>query len=152
MCGTECCALQYSHNFYIHIFYFCNDDNMYIYLGQGEVQKLSSTMRFEELPHSLLAEIASYTRSRNKKSTSWQSSDILLAVALSGSTKSWEQCQSTDTMQLLSPASKAVLSMNTDDWGKRFELFDFGHLQSASGSKSPHEKLNDVGELYVVCL
>ena len=108
-------------------------------------------MRFEELPHSLLAEIASYTRSRNKKGIG---SDVLLAIAMSGSTKSWEQCQSTDTMQLLSPASKAVLSMNTDDWGKRFEEFDFGHLQSASGSKSPHEKLNDVGEYYIcsICL
>ena len=103
-------------------------------------------MRFEELPHSLLAEIASYTRSRNKKGVG---SDILLAVALSGSTKSWEQCQDANTMQLLSPASKAVLSVSTDDWGKRFEEFDFGQLQNAAGSKSPHEKLNDVGELYV---
>ena len=69
--------------FYFCLLYLSKHNIICLYLGQREVQKLSSSMRFEELPPSLLAEIASYTRSRNKKGVG---SDVLLAVALSGST------------------------------------------------------------------
>ena len=59
----------------------------------------------EELPHSLLTEISSYLCGRGGK-VHHTGSDILLAVALSASQSSWEKCQSTNTQQLLSPASR----------------------------------------------
>ena len=98
----------------------------------------------EELPHSLLTEISSYLCGRGGK-VHHTGSDILLAVALSASQSSWEKCQSTNTQQLLSPASKAVLSMHVDDWRERWKIFDFGHAQMNAGSSAaPHDKLNDV--------
>ena len=98
----------------------------------------------EELPHSLLTEISSYLCGRGGK-VHHTGSDILLAVALSASQSSWEKCQSTNTQQLLSPASKAVLSMHVDDWRERWKIFDFGHAQMNAGSSTaPHDRLNDV--------
>ena len=98
----------------------------------------------EELPHSLLTEISSYLCGRGGK-VHHTGSDILLAVALSASQSSWEKCLGTNTQQLLSPASKAVLSMHVDDWRERWKIFDFGHAQMNAGSSTaPHDKLNDV--------
>ena len=105
-------------------------------------QQENSTLTLEGLPHQLLTEISSYLGSyyvhlsgtgafaapdRPGRTTG---SDILLAVALTASKSSWDKLQyknTTDIDKLLSPASKAVLSMHIDDWGKRFEEFNFYH-------------------------
>ena len=44
--------------------------------------------------------------------------------------------------------------MNLDDWGKKFEVFDFGHAQTDAGSSSSTDKkLNDVDlKAILICM
>ena len=116
-------------------------------------------LRLEELPHPLLTEISSYLGGvkmvRHAMNTG---SEILLAVALTAPQSSWEKCQCTDdNMQqlLLSPASKAVLSIHSDDWGERFEKFAFAMYHMSAGSKplSDHDTSNDVDlKAILICI
>ena len=109
-------------------------------------------LTLEVLPHPILTEIASYLSGRLHKSsanthTRTTGGDTLLAVALAASKSSWDKLRyddTTDINKLLSPASKAVLSMHTDEWEKRFEKFDFYHdVQLDFGSTNVH-KLDDI--------
>ena len=95
-------------------------------------------LTLEGLPHQLLTEISSYLGSyylhlngeASDRPGRTTGADILLAVALTASNSSWDKLQyddTTDIHKLLSPASKAVLSMHTEEWGKRFEEFNFYH-------------------------
>jgi len=110
---------------------------MDIYEQQEKRQRLtltSETFTLEVLPHQLLTEISSYLGSYYLEASDrpgrTTGSDILLAVALTASKSSWDKLQYDDTTsvdRLLSPASKAVLSMHTNGWEKRFEEFNFYH-------------------------
>jgi hypothetical protein len=110
----------------------------------------SATYHLEALPHSLLAEISTFIGANGGGSNA--GSDVLLAVALTASQSSWGKCQCAvnTQQQLLSPASKAVLSFHsTDDWGKRFEKFDFGHYQKECWPN----KLNDIDlKAILICI
>jgi len=101
-----------------------------------------------------LTEIASYllSEAHNDRTTG---GDTLLAVALTASKSSWEKLQyddTTDINKLLSPASKAVLLMHTDDddWEKRFEQFDF---YSIGATASLCSKLDDIDlKAVLICI
>ena len=119
---------------------------------QEKRQRLTVTsekraLKLEGLPHPILTEIASYLLTEAHNPSRTTGGDTLLAVALTASKSSWDKLQyddTTDINKLLSPASKAVLLMHTDDWGKRFEEFNFYHdMQLDFGSTNMH-KLDDI--------
>ena len=115
-------------------------DTMDIIEQQEKRQRLTLTpekkrrraLTLEGLPHPILTEIASYLLTEAHNPSRTTGGDTLLAVALTASKSSWDKLQYNDTTdidKLLSPASKAVLLMHTDEWGKRYEKIDFYHTR-----------------------
>ena len=104
---------------------------------QEKRQRLTTTsekraLTLEGLPHPILTEIASYLLTEAHNPSRTTGGDTLLAVALTASKSSWDKLQyddTTDINKLLSPATKAVLLMHTDEWGKRYEEIDFYHTR-----------------------
>jgi len=98
-------------------------------------------LTLEVLPHPILTEIASYLlcEAHNDRTTG---ADTLLAVALTASKSSWDKLQyddTTDIDKLLSPATKAVLSMHTDDWRERYEKICFNHTRMNLNTVNPNK-------------
>ena len=124
-------------------------------------EQQEGTLKLEGLPHSLLTEISSYLCGRASNCPRTIGSDVLLAVALTSSKSSWDKLQydnTTDLHKLLSPATKAVLSMHTENWGKRFEEFDLYHARLNVGQLPEtdvytHDRLNDIDlKAILICI
>lgn len=126
------------------------DNNMEDVVDMEDKQQDQRSI-LEELHDSLLSEISSYL----------PGGGILLAVALTASPSSWKKFQYTNTkniQNILSQASKAVLSVHHADdwrWRKKFEVIDFGLMNQYAGSAPGHaqNRLNDIDlKAILICI